>query len=100
MVPIDATGPLLPFITDDFAAGQLHQTSHSCIAQHFWRVNVYYAGQSELSLRPHQWLLLTAVQQTVAFERQNECGHSSHRAQHPRVSTVTHTWQCLLKEPL
>ncbi len=41
-----ATGPLLPFITDDFAAGQLHQTSHSCIAQHFWSVKVYYADEA------------------------------------------------------
>lgn len=44
----DATGPLLSFISDDFAAGQLHQTSHSCIAQHFRRVKVCYADGADL----------------------------------------------------
>ena len=31
----DAIGPLLPLTSEAFAAVQLHQTSRSCIAQHF-----------------------------------------------------------------
>jgi hypothetical protein len=34
-VPWNAPGPLLPFTSEAFAAVQLHQTSRSCILQHF-----------------------------------------------------------------
>lgn len=45
----EASGPLLPFIGDAFAAVQLHQTSHSCIEQYFPRVKVGSAGQNGCS---------------------------------------------------
>ena len=36
----DVNGPLLPFSPRPIAAVQLHQTGHSSIAQHFWRMKV------------------------------------------------------------
>jgi len=44
----------MPFASWPSAAAQLHQTGHSSIVQHFRRVKVGRAGQSELSLHQSQ----------------------------------------------
>jgi len=41
-----ATGPILTFIPDAFAAAQPHQTGHSFMAQHFQAVEVVSARQA------------------------------------------------------
>lgn len=42
-------GPILPFSLRPIAAAQLHQTSHSYIAQHFRRLKVGSAGRDRHS---------------------------------------------------
>jgi len=48
---IDATGPLRTSVSPSIAALQLHQTGHSCIAQHFRRASDGSAGPCGRSLR-------------------------------------------------
>ncbi|OOY07291.1 hypothetical protein BMI89_18860 [Thioclava sp. F36-7] len=45
---IDALGPELPFIIDAFAAMQLHQISHTCIAQHLRMGKVCSADEAPI----------------------------------------------------